>query len=68
MQESAEISIGGKWGRTGESLDQGLRRENDQGASRLCLYPLYGMVLPFLEMGHTLGKLNQRLEFRGPLR
>lgn len=52
------------------------RRESGSGAKerkrprclQALLYPLYGMVLPFLEMGHTLGKLNQRLEFRGPLR
>lgn len=49
-------------------LDQGLRRGDDQDASRLCLTQLYGMVLPFVEMGHTLGRLKQRLEFGGLLR
>lgn len=34
---------------------------------RLCLLQLYGTVLPFVEMGHTLGRVDLRFEFGGPL-
>lgn len=34
---------------------------------RLCLLQLYGTVLPFVEMRHTLGRLDLRFEFGGPL-
>jgi hypothetical protein len=33
----------------------------------VCLLQLCGTVLPFVEMGYTLGRLNLRFEFGGPL-